>query len=163
MDFQIGDAVMHWTFGLGQVVGLEERDISGQKMIYYEVKVRDLTVWVPADGNLESRLRSPTPAGGFGQLFAILAGSRELLPDNRMERKTRLLEQLSDGRAESLCRVVRDLSAYRQGKPFNESDQYLLKRVQDVLLAEWGFSLSISVFQAESDLSRLLKASYAGD
>jgi RNA polymerase-interacting CarD/CdnL/TRCF family regulator len=94
-------------------------------------------------------------------LFTILAGSRERLPDNRQERKNRLMEQLSDGRAESLCRVIRDLSAYRQGKPFSESDQYLLKRVQNVLLGEWGFSLSISVFQAESDLSRLLKSGVA--
>jgi len=162
MDFHVGDPVMHWTLGLGQVVGLEERDISGQKMIYYEVKVHDLTVWVPADANLDSRLRSPTPAFGFEHLFAILAGARELLPDNRLERKNRLLQQLSDGRAESLCRVVRDLTAYRQGKSFNESDQYLLKRVQNVLLGEWGFSLSISVFQAESDLSRLLKSGVAG-
>jgi RNA polymerase-interacting CarD/CdnL/TRCF family regulator len=161
MDFHIGDPVMHWTFGLGQVVGLQEQVVSGQKTIYYEVKVRDLTVWVPADGNLESRLRSPTPAAAFKQLFAILAGARERLPDNRQERKNRLMEQLSDGRAESLCRVVRDLTAYRLGKPFCESDQYLLKRVQNVLLGEWGFSLSISVFQAESDLSRLLKSGYA--
>lgn len=162
MDFHVGDPVVHWTFGLGQVIGLEERDISGQKMIYYEVKVHDLTVWVPADANLDSRLRPPTPAGGFAQLFAILAGTRELLPDNRQERKNRLLQQLSDGRAESLCRVVRDLTAYRQGKPYSESDQYLLKRVQAVLLGEWGFSLSVSLFQAESDLSRLLKAGVAG-
>jgi RNA polymerase-interacting CarD/CdnL/TRCF family regulator len=161
MDFQIGDTVMHWTFGLGQVVGLQEQVISGQKAIYYEVKVRDLTVWVPADDNLESRLRSPTSPAGFEQLFAILAGSRELLPDNRQERKNRLMEQLSDGRAESLCRVVRDLTAYRLGKPYSENDQYILKRVQNVLLGEWGFSLSISVFQAESDLSRLLKSGYA--
>ncbi len=163
MNFQIGDMVMHWTFGLGKVLGLEERVISGQKTLYYEVKVRDLTVWVPADGNLKSRLRSPTPAAGFKKLFAILTGSRELLPENRQERKTRLLEQLSDGRAESLCRVVRDLSAYRQGKPFNETDQYFLKQVQNALLAEWGFSLSIPTFQAESELSRLLRSSIAGD
>jgi RNA polymerase-interacting CarD/CdnL/TRCF family regulator len=95
-------------------------------------------------------------------LFAILAGTRELLPDNRQERKNRLLQQLSDGRAESLCRVIRDLTGYRKGKPYSESDQYLLKRVQNVLLGEWGYSLSISVFQAESDLSRLLKAGVAG-
>lgn len=162
MNFQLGDPVMHWTFGLGQVVGLEERDISGKKMVYYAVKVHDLTVWVPADDKLASRLRSPTSAAGFKHLFAILAGTKEQLPTDRMQRKNRLLDQLSDGQAESLCQVVRDLSAFRQGKPFNESDQYLLKRVQNVLLGEWGFSFSISTFQAETELSRLLKSGVAG-
>jgi len=59
--------------------------------------------------------------------------------------------------------VVRDLSALRQGKPLNYSDQYLLKRVQTALLGEWGFSLSISAFQAESDLNSLLNTGLAGD
>jgi RNA polymerase-interacting CarD/CdnL/TRCF family regulator len=158
MDFHIGDPVMHCTFGLGQVVGLEERVISGQKTLYYEIKVRDLTVWVPADDKLESRLRPPTPAGGFKELFAILTGFGELLPDDRQERKVRLVEQLRDNRAESLCRVIRDLFAYQQGKSLNENDKGILRRVQNALLGEWSLSLSIPVLQAESDLYRLLES-----
>jgi RNA polymerase-interacting CarD/CdnL/TRCF family regulator len=163
MAFHVGDPVMHWTFGIGQVVGLEERGISGQKTLYYAVKVHDLTVWVPADSNLESRLRSPTPAVGFKQLFAILTGSGELLPEDRQQRKLLLVEQLKDGRAESLCRVIRDLFTYRQAKSLNENDQSILKRVQNALLGEWSFSLSIPVMQAETDLYRLLQSPSAGD
>jgi RNA polymerase-interacting CarD/CdnL/TRCF family regulator len=163
MDFHVGDPVMHWTFGLGQVVGLEERVISGQKTLYYAVKVRDLTVWVPSDGYLESRLRPPTPAKGFKHLFAILTGSGEQLPEDRQERKLRLVEQLKDGSAESLCRVIRDLFTYRQVKSLNENDQSILKRVQNALLGEWSFSLSIPEMQAETDLYRLLQSPSAGD
>jgi RNA polymerase-interacting CarD/CdnL/TRCF family regulator len=163
MEFHIGDPVMHWTYGLGQVVGLEERALSGQKTLYYAVKVRDLTIWVPADNNLEIRLRPPTSPAGFKRLFAILSSSGEPLPDDRQERKTWLVEQLKDGQAESLCRVIRDLFTYRQAKSLNENDQSLLKRAQNALLGEWGFSLSIPTMQAESDLYRLLKAESAGD
>jgi CarD family transcriptional regulator len=163
MKLHIGDTVVHWTYGIGQVVGLEERDLSGQTILYYAVKVRDLTVWVPADDNLENRLRLPTPAARFEQLFAILSSSGEPLPEDRHERKTWLVEQLKDGRVESLCRAIRDLSAYRQSKSLNENDQILLKRVQNALLGEWGFALSIPVMQAESDLYRLLQTGTAGD
>ncbi len=163
MDFRVGDPVMHWTYGLGHVVGLEERVLSGQKARYYAVKVRDLTVWVPADGHLESRLRPPTPPTGFELLFAILSGPGEPLPDDRQERKIRLVEQLKDGRAESLCRVIRDLSAYQQVRPLNDNDQNLMRRSRDALLDEWGFALAISPLQAESDLRRLLTSGTAGD
>jgi RNA polymerase-interacting CarD/CdnL/TRCF family regulator len=163
MDYKIGDPVMHWTYGIGQIVGLEERVIASQKTLYYAVKVQDLTIWVPADGKLESRLRTPTPAARFKHLFAILTGPGEPLPEDRHERKTWLSEQLKDGRAESLCRVIRDLSAYQQAKSLNENDQIFLKRAQNALLGEWGFSLSIPVMQAESDLHRLLKSGTAGD
>ena len=58
MNFHVGDTVMHWTFGLGEVIRLEERTLFGEKVLYYAIQVHDLIVWVPADDNLESRLRS---------------------------------------------------------------------------------------------------------
>ena len=33
MNIQVGDTVMHWTYGLGQVIGMEERIISERKAL----------------------------------------------------------------------------------------------------------------------------------
>lgn len=163
MSFHEGDPVMHWTYGLGKIIKLEERALSGTNSMYYAVQINDLTVWVPADGMLETRLRPPTPKNRFKNLLAILSGPSEPLPEDRQERKLRLLEMLRDGRAESLCRVIRDLSAYRQLKSLNDNDQTLLKRSQAALLGEWGFALSVTPAQAELELHRLLTPSVAGD
>src|SRR5690349_23131983 len=116
MNFYKGDMVMHWTYGIGQIVNLEERAIGGSKTIYYVVQVKDMTVWVPADSKVEGRLRPPTPKFRFQRLLAILTEPSESLPQDRLERKTRLLEMLQDGRPESLCQVIRDLSAYQKQK-----------------------------------------------
>jgi RNA polymerase-interacting CarD/CdnL/TRCF family regulator len=89
-------------------------------------------------------------------LFAILASAGDPLPEDRHDRKLHLVERLKDGRAESLCKVLRDLFAFQQHKSLNENDQYLLKRVQSALLGEWGFSLSIPSTQAASELHQLL-------
>ena len=156
MDFHAGDPVMHWTYGLGTVLRLEERILSGQKIMYYAVQIGAITVWVPADDKLETRLRVPTLKAKFMQLLTILSGPSETLPVERQERKLLLLEWLKNGRAESLCRVIRNLSTYRSVHPLNESDQALLKRTQEVLLGEWGFALSVTSFQAEIELNRLL-------
>jgi RNA polymerase-interacting CarD/CdnL/TRCF family regulator len=161
MNFHEGDPVMHWTYGFGEVLRLEQRELSGQTTQYYAVQVRDLTVWVPADGNLKSRLRPPTPQARFKRLLAILSGPAEPLPDDRHERKIRLLELLNDGRAESLCRVIRDLTAYRRVRALNENDQAFLKRSQNALLGEWGFVLSVTPAQAELEMHRLLTPSAA--
>jgi RNA polymerase-interacting CarD/CdnL/TRCF family regulator len=158
MNFHKGDTVMHWTHGIGQIVNLEERALSGSKTIYYVVQVRDMTVWVPADSQVRSRLRSPTPKPRFQRLLAILSSPSEPLPEDRLERKTHLLELLKDGRPESLCQVIRDLSAYQKqlGKPMNDNDQIILKQSRNTLLGEWGFVLSITHAQAEHELHRLL-------
>ena len=160
MNFYKGDMVMHWTHGMGQIVNLEERALAGVKTIYYVVQVKDMTVWVPADSKAGSRLRPPTRKDKFEQLLAILSTPGETLPEDRLERKTRLLELLQDGRPESLCQAVRDLYAYQKqlGKPMNDNDQMILKQSRNLLLGEWGFVLSITPAQAEHELHRLLNS-----
>jgi len=156
MNFHEGDPVMHWTHGFGQIVGLEERAISGLKTLYYAVQVRNLTVWVPADNKLESRLRSPTSVSRFKQMLNILSAPGELLPDDHHERKTHLLELLKDGRTESLCRVICALSTCQKTRSLNDSDSVLFKQAQNTLLGEWEFVLSVPRAEAEIELRRLL-------
>jgi RNA polymerase-interacting CarD/CdnL/TRCF family regulator len=156
MEFQKGDPVMHWTYGFGHVVGIEERVVSDHKTLFCAISVRDLTVWVPADDQLEIRLRRPTSKEGFKRLFAILTGSSEPLPDDRQERKMWLVERLKDGRAASLCRVLRDLATFQQVRPLNDNDQNLMKRSRDALLGEWSYALSVPLVEAEAELRRML-------
>jgi RNA polymerase-interacting CarD/CdnL/TRCF family regulator len=156
MDFHEGDPVMHWTYGLGIVIRLEERNLSGSNMLYYAVQIGDMMVWVPADDNLESRLRPPTIKAKFEHLLTILSDPSEVLPIDRQERRLLILEWLKNGRAESLFRVIRNLSSYRNIHPLNETDHALLKRSQNALLGEWGFALSVTPLQAEIELNRLL-------
>lgn len=159
MEFQIGDPVVHWTYGLGKIIRLENRDVSGATVLYYAVKIGDMTIWVPADKNLESRLRSPASETGFKKLIAILSSPSEPLPEDGRERRLYIQQLLKDGRAETLCRAIRDLAALQHVKPLNEYDQALMKRMQTMLVGEWGFVLSISSENATRELNRLLTSS----
>jgi len=163
MKFNIGDPVMHWTYGFGHVKGIEERDMYGKNNFYYEIGVNDLTVWVPDDENVGSRLRSPTSAAGFENLFSILAAPGEPLPENRQERKMQIVEKLKDGRAETLCRVIRALVDYQQIRPLNETDQSIMKRVHNALIGEWVFALSVPIVEAEKELRRILASGQVGE
>ena len=156
MDFHVGDPVIHWSYGLGEIVGLEERAITSQKMLYYVVRVQNLTVYVPADGKAESRLRPPTPGGEFEKLFDILKGSGETLSEDRLERKNRLHKEMADGKVETVCRVIRDLSSLSQKKALNDDDKNVLKQAWGSLCSEWGFSLSLPLNQVDTQLRNLL-------
>jgi RNA polymerase-interacting CarD/CdnL/TRCF family regulator len=154
--FRKGDTVMHWTYGLGKIVRLENRQLLGHKTTYYAVQVGDMTVWVPADDQLDQRLRKPSSKAQLRKLRLLLSRSGVTLPIDRHERKTILLEMLKDGRAESLCRVIRSLVGFSKTHPLNDNDQALLKRAQTALLAEWGHALDVTPQQAEVQLKRLL-------
>jgi len=157
MNFQVGDIVIHWSYGMGKIVQLDEKVLSGQKMRYYVVRARDLTVWVPVNATDKCSLRLPAPRSEFEKLFAILRSPCEPLSEDRLERKTQLLERMKEGKPESTCRLVRDLTFYRQTKRLNESDLSILERALNSLLNEWHFSLSVSLAQAERELRQLLE------
>ena len=158
MTFHVGDPIMHWTYGLGNIIALEERAISEVKKLYYAVKIKDLTVWVPLDGDVDIHLRPPMAAAAFKELLVILSEPGEPLPDDRQERKLHLLDQLRDGQAGSLCRVISSLSSYQKVRALNETDQSLMKRARNALLGEWTYVLSVSPLDAEKELHRLLES-----
>lgn len=156
MNFHEGDTVMHWTYGLGQIIRLEERNLSGVKTLYYAVQIRDMTVWVPSDGELQHRLRALTSKSGFKELIAILSKPGEPLPDDRQERKAHLLGLFRDGRTQSLCHIIRGLHTYQKVRSLNDSDQNILKQARSSLMGEWGFVLSLTPAQAEHELHHWL-------
>ena len=156
MDFQIGDPVMHWTYGLGEIVGLEERALTSENKLYYVVRVQNMTVCVPADGKAGNRLRPPTPQGEFEALFTILGEPGGSLSEDRLERKNLLRKDLSDGKVETICRVIRDLSFYSKKKALNDDEKDILKRAWTSLCGEWGYALSIPLAQVERELNSLL-------
>lgn len=163
MKFHVGDTVMHWRHGLGEITAFEERKMAGKSQLCYVVKIRDMDIWVPADELLADRLRLPASAATFRQLFGILGGPAQKLPDERHERKSQLSTRLAEGTAAARCHVVRDLTTREGAKPLNEDDRTTLKWARTMLLGEWAFSLGIPPEQAEAELNRLLKQPAAAD
>ncbi len=158
MAFQVGDQVIHSVYGLGVIVRYEQKELFGDTKPYYVVQIRDMALWVPISESGEKSLRYVTPADDFVALFQLLSSPPEMLPSDRFFRKTRLMELLKEGRLDSICRVVRDLTHQKQTAKLNESDNAILERARNSLLTEWCASLSVPLHQAEEELNGLLAA-----
>lgn len=156
MEFQTDEWVVHCTHGLGQIKTIEQRSFGEQNILYYMIQIGDLTIWVPADENIGSRLRYPQSPEDFQKLFAMLNSTPEALPIDRRQRNQFLLDLLKDGSAESLCRALRDMSAIRKQRTWGDYDRDLMKRIQKIFLSEWCFVLSTNPHDAEAELQRIL-------
>lgn len=157
MDFNVGDQVIHKSYGPGEILQLDEKQISGRKETYYMVQTSNLTLWVPVTEEGPSSLRLVTPVSEFKKLFFILKEEGEHLPEDRFERKQQLQERLKDGNLASICRVVRDLHELGRIKKLNEYDSALMERAKNFLLNEWVIAFSIPRQQAEKELQGLLR------
>jgi len=162
MGFQIGDKVIHCTFGLGEIVRIEEKIIQGRPANCYVIRIADLTIWVPIDALQQHTLRVPTPPDEFDKLLAMLTDPGEDLLEDRVLRKNELLARLKDGQLASICRVVRDLMYFKRSKKLNEQEKSILERAIKSLLAEWTYSQGIPMAQAHQALESLLGEEVAG-
>jgi RNA polymerase-interacting CarD/CdnL/TRCF family regulator len=154
--FQVGDQVIHWVYGLGEIIQLDEKVLSGKSSKYYVVQMSNMTLWVPMNEAGEHHLRFPTQAKDFTKLVNILASPGESLPPDRHARRMHLTTLLEDGSLASICRVVRDLEHYKKDNKTNEYDHTILERARDSLVTEWSVALSMPVQQVEYELSKLL-------
>ncbi len=156
MVFQVGDKVVHRMYGLGEIVEIDEKEISGKKTTYYVVKMNDFTMWAPADESKKTSLRRPIAPSEFSRIKAVFKEQSQPLSVDRFERKTQLTTWMKDGALESLCRVVRDLTVFGRSNKLNDNDTVVLKHASDLLLDEWQFAMSIPIDEAEKELNELL-------
>ena len=57
-----GDWIVHFHFGIGQIDGVDVKDISGEEKRYCRIQATDCTFWVPVDqmdGDLVRPLATP--------------------------------------------------------------------------------------------------------
>jgi len=156
MAFQIGDKVIHCSFGMGEIVHIEEKNIHGQLANCYVVRINDMTTWIPINDLQQHTLRLPTLPDDFERFSAILTGPGETLPEDRVLRKNQLQAQIRDGQLASICGVVRDLTHFKRQNKLNEQENAILERAINSLLTEWTYSQGISLTQARQALANLL-------
>ncbi len=156
MGFHVGDKVIHSTYGLGEIVYIEEKIIREHLTNCYVIRTHDLMIWIPINDAQQQSLREPTTPDEFVRLFALLKSPGEALPTDRMQRKDALLERMRDGQLSSICTVVRDLTSFKRSAKLNDQERSLLERAMNSLLTEWIFSLRVPLSQAQQTMMELL-------
>jgi RNA polymerase-interacting CarD/CdnL/TRCF family regulator len=157
MSFDVGETVVHETYGPGLVIEIDQKAIEGKPTECYVVKMDEMTLWVPLQRASSGSLRPLTPAARFEDLFEILRSPGEPLSNDRLERRNNLSVRLKSGTLESICYLIRDLTTLKRTQKMNDHDTIILERSQKFLLAEWEIVLSIPISQAANQLRHLLE------
>ena len=158
MPFQAGDFIVHPTYGVGNIVRLEEKClVEDQPRRYYVVAVDKSTVWVPADESNATGLRAITPKKDLDRYRVVLKGQPGSLERDHNKRRMLINERVKQGAFQSLCEAVRDLSAHSWKRPLSEADLTLLQRLSQRLYREWAASAEVSLLDATAEVQALLQ------
>ena len=159
MELNVGDQVVHPKYGLGNVVGLQEREFEPGKMhMYYEISMRGTTLWVsleiPTFG-----LRKLTVRSEISRCREILASHPAPLVEDARQRQLELADRLKLGTIAAHCEVVRDLNAYFGDRPSSGRVGAFLQVAQEVLCQEWAEVEGVTLLDAGAEINALLEIS----
>ena len=158
--FHIGDIIVHWNYGPGTIVAIEEKTIEGVTQQYYVVEVEGLKLWVPVEEAGVSSLRFPTERLKFEKFFDILRAPGQPLPDNQYQRRLEIRDRMQKKTLPDLCHLIRDLADRSRKCTLNQNDTAVLTRAEDLLLDEWVRSLDVNRSNAHDELEALLQEVY---
>jgi RNA polymerase-interacting CarD/CdnL/TRCF family regulator len=157
MNYQIGDQVVHWTYGPGTIIGIDEKVLANKASKYYVVEVDRMTLWVPVGEAGEKSIRPPTPSAEFKKLLKLLRSPCKQLPDQQSQRQSELSERMKKRTLADICCIIRDLVARSRTQRLNRNDADTLRRAEEFLLNEWELALRTPRETAQQEMDSLLK------
>ena len=156
-EYKVGDTVVHWIYGKGKIVAINDKGLPGEPCFYYEIEGNEQTLWVPVDENGRSSLHLPTSRSDFKLLTNILRSQGEKMSDNPYQRQDRLEERMRKASPKDLCLVIRDLTYRSHRGKLNSSDTRVLNHAQSFLTDEWELSLGTPREKARQEMEGILK------
>jgi CarD family transcriptional regulator len=150
--FQIGDNIVYPMQGAGIIEAIEEKEFSGEKQLYYVIKMSmsNMEVMVPTRKILSSSIRPVTDILALKHIIHIFqhGESDKLLPwKQRFKVNT---DKIKTGELQKGAEVVRDLRRMKKEKALNASEKKMLDNAYEYLISELEVIKGITEKQIKS-------------
>jgi RNA polymerase-interacting CarD/CdnL/TRCF family regulator len=157
LAFKIDEQVVYPAFGIGRIVAMVSKSFfEAETQMYYEVIGDRSTVWVQVDEGSARGLRRLTRLDEMAYYRGVVGGRPMTLNQDHRQRQLDLKGQLKLGTMQSLCEMVRDLSARGWLKPLSETDSRALRLSREALCEEWAATQGLPLPQVTAELAALL-------
>ncbi|MDX1523220.1 MAG: CarD family transcriptional regulator [Anaerolineae bacterium] len=157
MQFKVCDLVVLPSHGIGHIEEIEKKNLSEQGVcLYYKITLSKRTIWIPVETHEDSGLRLVTTNRELDHYRILLKSPSVPLGKNHRRRHLDLVGRLKQGTFQTICEVVRDLTASGRRKPLGRSDAALLQKTRQNLDQEWATAAGISTAEAIKEIDSLL-------
>lgn len=149
--FQIGDKIFYPMHGAGIVEAIEEKEILGEKQVYYvlNMSLTSMQVMIPARENVNTTLRGVVDSETLKQAL-VICHQEDVTPATCLpQHKQRIyLGMMKSGDIFDGAQVIRDLMFLGRDKKLNTNDKAMLNQAQQLFISE--LSLVLGVDQEEA-------------
>jgi len=161
LSFKVGDKAVYPAHGVGEVLGIEAREIAGERRKFYILKILDtgMKVMVPIENAASVGLRCVITRKEAEEVMGVLKGAGvavESQPWNRRYRE--YMEMLKSGSPFEVAKVLRDLSRLKFDKDLSFGERRLLETARSLLVKELALARRVSERVVEKEIGTIFAA-----
>lgn len=156
--FRVGEMAVYPAQGVVEVVGNEEKHISGSPQRFYVLRIvdTDMRIMVPVAKAHEVGLRRVIGEDEIEEVFDILRETEVHADKQTWNRRYRgFMEKIKTGSLFEVAEVYRDLYRLKATKTLSFGERRMLDTAKNLIVKELAVARKTSESKTERDLERL--------
>jgi CarD family transcriptional regulator len=162
-NFKTGDLVVYPAHGVGIIVSIESKSLSGIALDFYVLKVidSDATIMVPVDNAETVGLRRVVKKSAVPKVYDILKDRTESIIDSQTwnKRYRNYTEKIRTGCVMEVAKVLRDLYLLKVDKELSFGERRMLDTAKNLLVKELSIAKNIKEEKVAEELDQIMKSS----
>ncbi len=159
IQFQVGDKAVYPAQGVGEIVGIDEKSVSGKTHRFYCLRIldTDIRILVPIDNAEQVGLRNVVTPDDVEGVYDVLRHTETCLDKQTWNRRYRgFMEKIKTGSLFEVAEVFRDLYRLKNTKTLSFGERRMLETARGLIVQELSVAKGTSEAKIESELSTLL-------
>lgn len=160
MDFAVGDKVVYPAHGVAEVVSIEEREIGGNALHFYVLRVMEngMRVMVPTSNADQIGLREIVTSDEADQVFDVLKKREKITESVTWNRRYReYMEKIKTGSIFEVAKVLRDLYVLKGDKELSFGERKMLDTARSLLVREISLSKGMTQEEVETKFRTIFR------
>lgn len=161
LSFNVGDKAVYPAHGVAEVVGVETREIGGNKQTFYILKILDtgMKIMIPTRNVASVGLREVISADDVKEVYNILRSKEIAVEGQTWNRRYReYMDKIKTGSVFEIAEVLRDLCLLRNGKDLSFGERKMLDTARQLLVKELAIAKRTSEAKIEQELDKIFGA-----
>ena len=159
-DFAVGDKAVYPSQGVAEVIGIEQKEISGKIQRFYVLRVleSDNRIMVPTDKSGQVGLRRIAGEEEIDEVRQILRDKEVHVDRQTWNRRYRgFMEKIRSGSLFEVAEVFRDLYRLKGLKPLSFGERRMMDTARGLIVQELSVAQAEDENKVEQELDQLLQ------
>jgi CarD family transcriptional regulator len=161
LEFQVGDKAVYPAQGVAEVVGIDQKEISGKIQRFYVLRVldSDMRILVPVDKAEQVGLREVVQEDQIREVYDILKEKELHIDKQTWNRRYRgFMEKIKTGSLFEVAEVFRDLYRLKTTKTLSFGERRMLDTAKNLIVKELSVAKNTTEVKVEKELERIFNA-----